>query len=231
LHGAYLRQLATNRKQNTTANSSDAGSRSVRRKLCQRLNDDVQLASHLDFARRNRHIRLLSFARSPAQRNHSRRRESGLFMAIRATAAFSFLVTIIANALNPQRMAWTLLALPNTIRWFGVFLGLLAILSAWWLLRSLGNNVSETVLTKKNHQLVMIGPYRWVRHPMYTTGIALCVAIGIMQASWLLLLVAAAMVLLIQFVIIPAEERALTAKFGAQYQAYMTQTGRWLPRL
>jgi protein-S-isoprenylcysteine O-methyltransferase Ste14 len=52
-----------------------------------------------------------------------------------------------------------------------------------------------------------------------------------MQASWVLLLVAAAMVLLIQFVIIPAEERALTAKFGAQYQAYMTQTGRWLPRL
>jgi protein-S-isoprenylcysteine O-methyltransferase Ste14 len=161
----------------------------------------------------------------------SRRRESGLFMAIRATAAFSFLVIIFANALNPQRMAWALLALPNTIRWFGVFLGLLAILSAWWLLRSLGNNVSETVLTKKNHQLVMIGPYRWVRHPMYTTGIALCVAIGIMQASWLLLLVAAAMVLLMQFVVIPAEERALTAKFGAQYQAYMTQTGRWLPRL
>jgi hypothetical protein len=59
-------------------------------------------------------------------------------------------------------------------------------------LGNLGRNVSETVLTKESHELVTSGPYRWIRHPLYTTGIALFVALGLIAANWFILLCAAA---------------------------------------
>jgi protein-S-isoprenylcysteine O-methyltransferase Ste14 len=98
-------------------------------------------------------------------------------------------------------------------------------------LSSLGKNVSETVLTKTDHALVTIGPYRWIRHPLYTTGMAMFTALGLVQESWLILSLAAVGLLLIHIVVIPAEERALVAKFGDRYRSYMTETGRMLPRL
>lgn len=98
------------------------------------------------------------------------------------------------------------------------------------LLCSLGRNVSETVLTKLHHELVMTGPYRWVRHPLYTTGLTLFFAIGLMQASWFVLLFGLIAALLIRFVVIPAEEREFLAMFGNRYQVYMGRTGRLLPR-
>ncbi len=45
-------------------------------------------------------------------------------------------------------------ALPAWIRWIGVIAGLLTIPAVPWVLGSLGHNVSETVLTKRDHQLV-----------------------------------------------------------------------------
>ena len=73
------------------------------------------------------------------------------------------------------------------VRWIGVAIGGLAIPSAWWLFSNLGRNVSETVLTKSDHALVTTGPYRWMRHPLYATGGALLVAVGLMAANWFIL--------------------------------------------
>jgi protein-S-isoprenylcysteine O-methyltransferase Ste14 len=85
------------------------------------------------------------------------------------------------------------------------------------------------VLTKREHQLVIAGPYQWVRHPLYTTDITLFVALGLMEASWFVLFMTTVAALLIQLVVIPAEERALVAKFGDRSGTYMGRTGRMLP--
>ena len=101
--------------------------------------------------------------------------------------------------------------------------------SVYWVLTTLGSNVSETVLTKERHELVTSGPYRWVRHPLYTTGIALFLGIGLMAANAFLLLwsfVALAGVLL---VVIPREETALVERFGEEYRSYRARTGALLP--
>ena len=45
-------------------------------------------------------------------------------------------------------MTWATLDLPLAARWLGAALGVLAVAAAHWVLRSLGRNVSETVLTK-----------------------------------------------------------------------------------
>ena len=128
-------------------------------------------------------------------------------------------------------MTWASLVLPAWIRWLSFIVGLLTIPAVSWVLRSLGHNVSETVLTKREHQLVIVGPYQWVRHPLYTTGIVLFVALGLMLASWLVLLIAAFTALLFYLLVVPAEERALVAKFGERYRMYMRGTGRLLPRV
>ena len=77
----------------------------------------------------------------------------------------------------------------------------------------------------------MTGPYQWVRHPLYTTGLTLFVALGLIEASWFVLCVTAVTALFIQLLVIPAEERVLIEKFGEQYRAYMHRTGRLLPRV
>ena len=76
----------------------------------------------------------------------------------------------------------------------------------------------------------MAGPYRWVRHPLYTTGITLFVALGLMEASWFVLFMTTVAALFIQLLVILTEERRLMEKFGDGYRTYMGRTGRMLPR-
>ncbi|MBM2813075.1 MAG: putative protein-S-isoprenylcysteine methyltransferase [Chloroflexi bacterium] len=160
-----------------------------------------------------------------------RRRETTLLRAGRVLVALPLFAAILTYLVNPSWMAWTELPLPTWARWVGVALGFLTVPAAHWVFTSLGRNVSETVLTKSHHELVTSGPYRWIRHPLYTTGIALFLAIGLIAASWFILLFGLITVASIQIVVIPIEERELLTKFGQEYRHYMQRTGRLLPRV
>ena len=161
----------------------------------------------------------------------ARSRESAPLMAGRLLVALPFLGGTIAYIVNPAWMTWGSIDLPAWLRWIGVVLGVAVIPGVHWVLSSLGKNVSETVLTKTDHQLVKHGPYRWVRHPLYTTGMTLLFALGLMTASWFLLTLAAIALLLIRLVVVPIEERELTRRFGAGYTTYMSHSGAMWPRL
>jgi protein-S-isoprenylcysteine O-methyltransferase Ste14 len=160
-----------------------------------------------------------------------RRRETPLLLAGRALVALPLFLAIITYVVNPPWMGWAELPLPDWTRWGGVVLGLLTMPAARWVFTSLGRNVSETVLTKSHHELVTTGPYRWIRHPLYTTGIALVLTIGLMAANWFILLFGLVTLASVRFVVIPLEERELVMKFGDDYRAYMQRTGRLLPRV
>jgi len=161
----------------------------------------------------------------------ARRREGGFLVAMRALGALLLYLPVIGYMAIPQWMAWASFPVPTWIRWLGFLAGVLTIPAAWWVFRSLGRNVTGTVLTKREHQLVMAGPYQWVRHPLYTTGITLFLALGLMDASWFVLFGTLVVALSMQLLVIPEEERALVAKFGDRYRTYMARTGRLLPRL
>lgn len=160
-----------------------------------------------------------------------RSRESGLLVLGRAVVALPLFLGVLSYVIYPRSMEWAALDLPPWARWAGVVVGALTIPNAWWVFRSLGINVSETVLTKDHHTLVTRGPYRWVRHPLYTTGISLFLAIGLMAANWFILLFALIVLVSIRFVVVPLEERELLRRFAGAYADYMQQTGRLLPRL
>lgn len=159
-----------------------------------------------------------------------RRAEGRAFVALRVGVTLPLLLAIVGYVVAPARMAWASFDGPDWARWVGVGIGIAAVASVHWVLRALGRNVSETVLTKTHHELVTHGPYRWVRHPLYTTGLSLILAVGLMAESWLLLVLAGVVALGIRYAVIPKEEAALLKVFGERYREYMGRTGRLLPR-
>ena len=79
-------------------------------------------------------------------------------------------------------------------------------------------------------QLVIRGPYRFVRNPMYVgAGLALAGA-ALYYRSLALLVYAAAFFLVTHLFVIGYEEPALRRAFGEQYEAYCRRVGRWWPR-
>lgn len=161
----------------------------------------------------------------------ARRREGPLLLALRALMALALFGAILGHVVRPDRMAWASFDVPQTLRWLGFAFGVLSVAAVQWVLSALGRNVTETVLTKERHELVTGGPYRWVRHPLYSTGLALFVALGLMAGSWFVLLATGVAFALLRGLVIPREEQELLAKFGERYRVYMQQTGRLLPRV
>jgi len=139
---------------------------------------------------------------------------------------FSPLVYLI----NPSWMAWSKIGSPESVRWLGVGIGFLCVLGIYWLFSSIGNNISPTSATRKQHALVTSGPYRWVRHPLYTVGSFLFISFGMMADNWF---VAALGILtfILMAIRTPKEEANLIEKFGDEYREYMKSTGRFFPKL
>jgi protein-S-isoprenylcysteine O-methyltransferase Ste14 len=152
-------------------------------------------------------------------------------MAGRALVALPLFGGTAAYIINPGSMAWASFDVPIWLRWVSVGAGLCTMPAVHWVLRTLGRNVSETVLTKSRHELVTRGPYRWIRHPLYTTAIGLFLALGLIAANWFVLLCALIALASIRLVVVPLEERQLLARFGSEYGQYMRTTGAMLPRL
>jgi protein-S-isoprenylcysteine O-methyltransferase Ste14 len=136
---------------------------------------------------------------------------------------------LIAYMISPSWMAWSSMPLPRWLRWTGVGIGACAGGLLVWTLRSLGRNLTDTVVTRKVHTLATSGPYRWVRHPFYDC-IGLCaLANAVAAANWYLLLTGSLVVVLL-VVRTRTEEEKLIMRFGEAYRSYMAQTGRFFPR-
>jgi len=168
--------------------------------------------------------------RSQATREKLDRRQEGLFiLATLRPVGLLLWVGIFAYTINPERMAWSAVPLPDGLRWSGVaVLGVAAALLLWTL-HSLGPNLTDTVVTRQAHTLVTRGPYRWVRHPFYDSAGLMVLAVALMAANWFLML--GGLVFMILIVIrTRTEEDKLLARFGDSYRTYMMQTGRFLPR-
>jgi protein-S-isoprenylcysteine O-methyltransferase Ste14 len=159
-----------------------------------------------------------------------RSREAALLVAARLIVALPLWLAIVAYVVNPAWMRWSSFVSPTWVQWVGVSLGLACVPVTDWVFSSIGRNVSETVLTKERHELVTHGPYRWIRHPLYSMGVALIAAIGLMAANWFILSFAVVVTLAIRAAIIPREEHALVAVFGDRYRDYKRGTGAMLPR-
>jgi protein-S-isoprenylcysteine O-methyltransferase Ste14 len=99
---------------------------------------------------------------------------------------------------------------------------------AIWARRHLGRNWSGEVSVKVDHQLVRSGPYRVVRHPIYTAMAGMYAGSAIAIGEWHCL-VAMAIVLIAYARKIRLEETALRGVFGAQYDEYRRRSWALIP--
>jgi protein-S-isoprenylcysteine O-methyltransferase Ste14 len=160
----------------------------------------------------------------------SRKVDGSAMMNIIKLGGLILWLSPLVYLINPLWMAWSRIGLPESIRWLGVGIGVLCALGIYWLFSSIGSGISPTSATRHQHQLVTSGPYRWVRHPLYTVGSSMFISFGIVADNWF---IAALGVLAFTGMAIrtPKEEAHLIEKFGDEYREYMKRTGRYLPRL
>jgi protein-S-isoprenylcysteine O-methyltransferase Ste14 len=157
------------------------------------------------------------------------RRQEGLLLLvpIRLLGAAG-MAGLLAFVIDPPLMAWSSVPLPVPLRWAGVGLAVVAALLIWTF-RNLGKNLTDTVVTRKDHTLVTTGPYRWVRHPFYVAFALVVLANSFVTANWFLF-VTGSVVFVLLVVRTRKEEDRLIERFGDDYREYMKRTGRFFPR-
>ncbi len=100
-----------------------------------------------------------------------------------------------------------------------------------WSHAVLGRSWSPTLQVREQHQLVAWGPYRYIRHPIYTAHWLWALAQPLLLHNWIAGFSALAAVAPMYFLRAEREERMMLEHFGEEYRSYMARTGRLFPRL
>ena len=168
--------------------------------------------------------------RSQATGEKLDRRQEGLAILLTLRpAGLAGMLGLVAFVVNPDLMAWSSVPLPVSLRWGGVALGVVGGALLVWTFRTLGTNITDTVVTRRVHTLVTTGPYRIVRHPFYVASAFAIIANTLATANWFIgVMGAVATTLLVIRTTI--EEEHLVRRFGEEYLRYTKETGRFVPR-
>jgi protein-S-isoprenylcysteine O-methyltransferase Ste14 len=97
-----------------------------------------------------------------------------------------------------------------------------------WARRHLGGNWSGEISIKVEHQLIRSGPYKRLRHPIYTGLLAMYIGTAIVTGTWLAI-AGLAVALFAYWRKISLEETNLHGAFGAEYDSYRRQTWAVVP--
>ncbi|MBL8829159.1 MAG: isoprenylcysteine carboxylmethyltransferase family protein [Planctomycetaceae bacterium] len=122
------------------------------------------------------------------------------------------------------------LPLPTSLRVAGVVIGAGAMVLFFATLRNLGRNLTDTVVTRREHTLVTTGPYRYVRHPFYVAYLLSIIGTALVAANGYFLILGLPVFVLL-YLRTSQEEAELVNRFGDEYRQYMRRTGRFWPRL
>ena len=160
----------------------------------------------------------------------SRRADGNAMMTVIRVFGLILWLSPLVYLVNPNWMAWSKIGLPDWARWLGVALGALCVPGIYWLFSSIGTGITPVSATRKEHQLSTSGPYRWIRHPLYTIGSSFYLSLGMIADNWFIIMMGV-LAFIAMAIRTPKEEANLIEKFGDEYRAYMSKTGRFLPKL
>ena len=110
----------------------------------------------------------------------------------------------------------------------------IAAASVWLVLisvRTLGRQWAVQARLIEGHRLIVEGPYRWMRNPIYTGMFGMLIATGLAFATWWMLLGGIVLYLIGFTIRVRAEEKLLLAQFGPEFEEYKRQVPALLPRL
>jgi protein-S-isoprenylcysteine O-methyltransferase Ste14 len=99
----------------------------------------------------------------------------------------------------------------------------------WSALRVLGKQWSLQARVLEDHKLVREGPYRFVRHPIYTGILGMIVAAGLAWCHWIGFMIALALFGIGTAIRVRSEEKLLREQFGAAFEDYKRNVPAVLP--
>ncbi len=183
----------------------------------------VIAAVHLAFSQRQiRHAGAGKSAVGPRAEGVWLAAGTGLFFLV-------FCISAMLRLTNPDWIPWLEMPLAPLYRWPGLPIMAVGAGLHLWGTKHLGRNLTVTISTIQGHTLVTTGPFRWIRHPLYTGGMleslgaCLLLGSGVVTAGalgfWLLVIVRT-----------PREEALLRKTFGLDYVRYAERVGRFVPR-
>ena len=157
-----------------------------------------------------------------------------LFVAVRgAILATLFVALWVWVASLVHRLDPVLgVALPEWLRPLGWILlvagGAFGVASVWLFLTT-GKGTPAPFDPPK--VFVAIGPYRYVRNPMYVGGVLAIAGVGLIVPSCAILILAVLVWGLVHVMVVYYEEPELKKRFGSSYIQYTEKVNRWLPRV
>ena len=111
----------------------------------------------------------------------------------------------------------------------GLMLYVIGVLLMAWALITLGRNYQLGGSAPRfEDKMVVGGPYRLVRHPMYTAALTISFGLTCLIQSWAFLCVFCVYLVLI-LLLIPMEEDGLRKSYGEQYCTYWQKTRKLIP--
>jgi protein-S-isoprenylcysteine O-methyltransferase Ste14 len=155
-----------------------------------------------------------------------------VFIAGRAlvfAGAFMWMWLWVVLRIQPLSSAWDD-AVPTWMTVPGIGLGLAGALGiivciAVFVVRGRGT----PAIFDAPQRFVAVGPYKYVRNPMYLSAIATFLGFGLSVRSLAVLAFAGAWFLMIHAFVVLIEEPGLRRRFGATYEAYLHRVPRWIP--
>ena len=160
----------------------------------------------------------------------SRTQQDRLRIGVISAFGLVGLIAGLVHVFAPQRARWATLPTPTWSRWLGAALGIVTLPLFLWTHDALGKNWSADLVIKEGHTLIIGGPYRWVRHPMYTAIFLQSLTFFLLSANWIIGLAGLGANILIA-ARVDKEEALMIEEFGDEYRAYMQRSGRFLPRM
>ena len=161
---------------------------------------------------------------------HTKQREGRSSFWFRTIA----LVVIFEFLFSPRgRIGWLgerFLPRTESVAAIGLAIEAVGIALAVWARYCLGANWSGAVTLKEGHELISAGPYKRIRHPIYT-GFALAfLGTAIFIGEWRAV-VAFAVITIAHYIKARKEEAFLAREFGPAFEGHRAHTGMFLPKL
>lgn len=144
-------------------------------------------------------------------------------------STFFLLVPLVLSWVE-RRLRMTLPALADGWAWVGGGLFAVGSVLGLWSCVTMALVGRGTPLPAETaRQLVVAGPYRFVRNPMALAGVVQTIGVGLWIGSWIVVVVALAGAVVWDRFIRPEEESDLLDRFGASYSAYEAAVRCWVP--
>jgi protein-S-isoprenylcysteine O-methyltransferase Ste14 len=145
-------------------------------------------------------------------------------------ARWGILLVAIAYSILGQNKFWER-SVPGWRIALSIIFFLFACLLSWTGVRALGRQWRIDAGLSSDHELVMSGPYRLVRHPIYTSMLCILWGTGFLITPLPFLLLSALVFAIGTEIRVRVEDRLLVSRFGDRFRDYQRSVPAYIPFL